>query len=155
LDLLPADQRYDYVFEGNSETLDHILASHGLAGGAQFDVVRINAEFFDQTSDHDPLVARFAIPLNDPPAIVGDLAIAVNEGQSAVIPTADLNEADPDDSGAALTYAVSATNHGDVLVNGLMATSFTQADLEAGLVRFRHDDSETTDASFTVTLTDA
>jgi len=155
LDLLPADQRYDYVFEGNSETLDHILASHGLAGGAQFDVVRVNAEFFDQTSDHDPLVARFAIPLNDPPAIVGDLAIAVNEGQSVVITTADLNEADPDDSGAALTYAVSATNHGDVLVNGLMATSFTQADLEAGLVRFRHDGSETTDASFTVTLTDA
>jgi Ca2+-binding RTX toxin-like protein len=155
LDLLPANERFDYVFEGNSQTLDHILASHGLSGGAQFDVVRINAEFFDQTSDHDPLVARFAIPLNDPPAIVGDLAIAVNEGQSVIITTSDLNEADPDDSGAALTYAVTATSHGDVLVNGLVATSFTQADLEGGLVRFRHDGSETTDASFTVTLTDA
>src|SRR5215510_10517085 len=154
-DLLPVNERYDYVFEGNSETLDHVFVSNGLESVAQFDVVRMNAEFFDQTSDHDPLVARFAIPLNDPPAIVGDLAIAVNEGQSVVITTADLNEADPDDSGAALTYAVSATNHGDVLVNGLMATSFTQADLEAGLVRFRHDGSETTDASFTVTLTDA
>ena len=25
LDLLPADQRFDYVFEGNSQTLDHVL----------------------------------------------------------------------------------------------------------------------------------
>ena len=29
--------------------------------GAEFDVVRINAEFADQTSDHDPLVASFEI----------------------------------------------------------------------------------------------
>ena len=60
-DLLPADQRYDYVYEGNSETLDHIMVSNGLNSGAQFDVVRVNAEFADQTSDHDPLVASFEI----------------------------------------------------------------------------------------------
>ncbi|MEJ0020173.1 MAG: SdiA-regulated domain-containing protein [Acetobacteraceae bacterium] len=61
-DTLPADQQYDYVFEGNSETLDHILASNALASGAQFDPVHINAEFADQTSDHDPLLASFSIP---------------------------------------------------------------------------------------------
>ena len=60
-DLLPADEQYDYVFEGNSQTLDHLLVTSGLAAGAQFDVVRINAEFADQTSDHDPLVASFNI----------------------------------------------------------------------------------------------
>src|SRR5262245_19038208 len=66
LDLLPADQRYDYVFEGNSQTLDHVLVTTGLAEGAEFDVVRINAEFADQTSDHDPLVARFEIGAPEP-----------------------------------------------------------------------------------------
>lgn len=60
--LLPADQRYDYVFEGNAQTLDHILVSQGLQTGAQFDIVRINAEFGDQTSDHDPMVAAFDLP---------------------------------------------------------------------------------------------
>jgi VCBS repeat-containing protein len=62
---LPADQRYDYVFEGNSESLDHMLASGSLSSGAQFDIVHINSEFADQTSDHDPLVASFTIT---PPA---------------------------------------------------------------------------------------
>lgn len=59
LELLPENEQYDYVFEGNAQTLDHMLVTGGLQEGAQFDVVRINAEFADQTSDHDPLVASF------------------------------------------------------------------------------------------------
>ena len=65
-DTLPADERYDYVFEGNAQTLDHVLVSEGLQEGAQFDVVRINAEFGDQTSDHDPMVASFEIRRQQP-----------------------------------------------------------------------------------------
>lgn len=64
-DTLSAGERYDYVFEGNAQTLDHMLVTGSLQNGAQFDVVRINAEFADQTSDHDPLVASFTIT---PPA---------------------------------------------------------------------------------------
>ena len=90
---------------------------------------------------------------NDAPIIVGDLGVTVDEGQTVVITTADLNEADPDHSGALLTYTVTGTVHGDVLVNGVVATSFTQADLAAGLVSFRHDGSGSPTASFTVTLT--
>src|SRR5262245_17674857 len=39
-----------------------MLVTNHLAASAQFDVVRINAEFADQTSDHDPLVAAFDLP---------------------------------------------------------------------------------------------
>ena len=60
-DLLPENERYDYVFDGNSQDLDHIMVSGSLAGRSAFDVLRINAEFADQTSDHDPLIARLAI----------------------------------------------------------------------------------------------
>jgi predicted extracellular nuclease len=57
---LPAAERYSYDFEGNSEVLDHILISSVLAGQPhQYDVVHINAEFANQTSDHDPQVVRF------------------------------------------------------------------------------------------------
>ena len=61
---LPADERYTYVFEGNSQVLDHILVSPGLAACAfpEYDVVHLNAEFADQHSDHDPEVARFTLP---------------------------------------------------------------------------------------------
>ncbi|MFI8852242.1 endonuclease/exonuclease/phosphatase family protein [Streptomyces sp. NPDC053499] len=54
---LPADERYGYVFNGNSQTLDHLLTSPG-AGRPEYDIVHINAEFADQTSDHDPSVVR-------------------------------------------------------------------------------------------------
>ncbi len=61
-DTLPAEEQYDYVFDGNSQTLDHILVDNNLAVGAQYDIVRINAEFADQTSDHEPLIAQVTIP---------------------------------------------------------------------------------------------
>lgn len=64
-------ERYSYVFEGNAQSLDHILASPALMKpevAAEFDAVHINAEFHDQISDHDPdlvsfLLARPAAPL--------------------------------------------------------------------------------------------
>ena len=59
---LPADERYSYVFDGNSQTLDHIVTSPPLVEVADFDVVHVNAEFADQTSDHDPSVALFDLP---------------------------------------------------------------------------------------------
>ena len=91
---------------------------------------------------------------NDAPVIAGDLSLAVDEGGTVVVTTADLNEADPDSSGAALSYAVTATSHGQILVNGMAATSFSQVQLEAGQVGFHHDGSETTAASFSVSLAD-
>jgi uncharacterized protein len=57
--LLPRSERYSYVFEGNSQALDHILVSPALLLPApEYDSVHVNAEFADQQSDHDPQVAR-------------------------------------------------------------------------------------------------
>jgi len=66
----PADEPfYTYIFEGESETLDHILMSPALAArmtGVQ--VLHINADFPPadptdesprRTSDHDPVVVTF------------------------------------------------------------------------------------------------
>ncbi|HTI24834.1 MAG TPA: endonuclease/exonuclease/phosphatase family protein [Kutzneria sp.] len=55
---LPANQRYSYVYQGNSEVLDHLLVSTA-PRGVEYDVVHVNSEFFDQASDHDPQVVRF------------------------------------------------------------------------------------------------
>lgn len=60
IDTLPRAERYSYVFDGNSQTLDHVLVSRAL-GRVDYDVVRINAEFADQASDHDPQVARIRL----------------------------------------------------------------------------------------------
>ncbi len=54
---LPENERYTYVFNGVSQVLDHILVTAG-AGPVQYQVVHINSEFTNQTSDHDPQVVR-------------------------------------------------------------------------------------------------
>ena len=60
MDTLPKDERYSYVFEGSAQVLDQIVVSDKLAKpSTSYDVVHVNAEFFDQASDHEPQVARF------------------------------------------------------------------------------------------------
>ncbi|MFD0166030.1 endonuclease/exonuclease/phosphatase family protein [Streptomyces decoyicus] len=54
---LPAAERYGYVYNGNSQVLDHMLTSRRLTR-ADYDIVHINAEYADQASDHDPQVLR-------------------------------------------------------------------------------------------------
>ena len=57
---LPADEQYSYVYDGNSQTLDHILTSPAVTR-FDYDVVHINAEFADQASDHDPQIVRMQV----------------------------------------------------------------------------------------------
>ncbi|WP_420478743.1 Calx-beta domain-containing protein [Brevundimonas sp. FT23028] len=59
--LLPEEERYSYVFGGNSQTLDHMLVSGSLLTGAQFDGVHINSFVADQASDHDALLAQLIV----------------------------------------------------------------------------------------------
>ena len=56
---LPENERYSFIFQGNSQSLDHILATQNLAAEAEFDIVHTNAEFADSASDHEPLLASF------------------------------------------------------------------------------------------------
>ncbi|WFU25382.1 cadherin-like domain-containing protein [Bradyrhizobium sp. CB1717] len=91
---------------------------------------------------------------NDAPVLTGDLAATVAEGGSYVITTADLNFTDPDDGAADVTFTVTSPVNGTVLVNGSSATSFTGQQLAAGQVSFQHNGSETSSASFAVSVED-
>ena len=68
---LPENERYSFIFQGNSQSLDHILVSDRLTSSAEFDAVHVNAEFIDQASDHDPLLARFTLDRPDPIELKG------------------------------------------------------------------------------------
>ena len=61
----PEKERYSYVFEGQSQVLDHLLASKALRG-VDYDVAHINAEFAQQASDHDPQIVRFRPSTGNP-----------------------------------------------------------------------------------------
>ncbi|MBD2587432.1 endonuclease/exonuclease/phosphatase family protein [Synechococcus elongatus FACHB-1061] len=62
-ELLPENERYTFIFQGNSQSIDHILVSGSLANRAEIDIVNVNTEFAEslQASDHDPVLARFTI----------------------------------------------------------------------------------------------
>jgi uncharacterized protein len=58
---LPVNERYSYVFQGNSQSLDHILVSKNIFNTIlKHDAVHINSEFTPQASDHDPQVSYFS-----------------------------------------------------------------------------------------------
>jgi predicted extracellular nuclease len=56
------NEAYSYIFEGNSQALDHLFVSKALAKNARFDVVHVNVDFpwVDDGvgSDHEPILAR-------------------------------------------------------------------------------------------------
>ncbi|MEM9219797.1 MAG: endonuclease/exonuclease/phosphatase family protein [Cyanobacteria bacterium P01_F01_bin.150] len=63
INTLPDNERYSFIFQGNSQTLDHILVSDRLAGIAEVDIVHVNSEFAaasQRASDHEPVLARLS-----------------------------------------------------------------------------------------------
>ncbi|NYH51969.1 hypothetical protein HNR06_001558 [Nocardiopsis arvandica] len=64
---LPEGERYNYVYDGNSQALDHILVSQAIAGRVDYGIARLNSEFHDQVSDHDPQVLWLDVRRGTPP----------------------------------------------------------------------------------------
>ena len=105
--LEPADERYSFVFGGNAQTLDHVLANEEtiLASTAfGLDHARINADFPEiarndvtspaRLSDHDPLVAYFEVRRR------ADLAVTATADAATV------------NAGEMLRYTATVTNLG-------------------------------------------
>ena len=57
-DTLPENEQYTFIFEGTSQSLDHILVTDSLVDSAEIDIVHVNTEFVEETSDHDPIITR-------------------------------------------------------------------------------------------------
>ncbi|WP_277586723.1 endonuclease [Psychrobacillus antarcticus] len=53
--------RYSYLYQGNSQVLDHILVTKNLENKTKIDILHINADFTDmagRASDHDPVMVQ-------------------------------------------------------------------------------------------------
>ncbi len=73
VEMVPAEQRYSYSFDGNAQVIDHILVTGNLlASFATVQFARADADFPEslrndptrpeRISDHDPVVATFNLP---------------------------------------------------------------------------------------------
>lgn len=104
--LEPEAQRYSFEFDGNAQSLDHILVNQALGanvGAVALDHARINADFPEtmrndpaspsRLSDHDPVIAYFSLAS-------ADLSVDAQ---------ADADEVAP---GALMAFSVQAGNAG-------------------------------------------
>ncbi len=94
---------------------------------------------------------------NIPPTLAGDMKLVVKKGKAVRLTTQDLTAIDPDDDAKDLTFGVSALQNGYVvcLDRPKVATqSFTQSELEKGVIVFVHDGKEALHASFAIIVTD-
>ena len=56
---LPENQRYTFVYDRHSQTLDNIIVpKHAIISGA--DVLNVNSEFGGKLSDHDPVFVQLS-----------------------------------------------------------------------------------------------
>ncbi len=65
---VPTAERYNYVYQGNSQVLDHILVSKNLAETAEIDMIHINSDFTNmhgRASDHDPVLAQLDLSVTN------------------------------------------------------------------------------------------
>jgi predicted extracellular nuclease len=128
IETLPQNERYTYDFEGNSQSLDHILVSDALFQRPfSYDVVHVNAEFAEQASDHDPQVVR--VTLNDAPTVDAGGPYEVRERESV---TVTASGSDPENG--PLSYAWDLDGNGSFETPGQTAT-FSARNLRAPATR--------------------
>ncbi len=125
---IPADQRYSFVFDGNSQALDHMLVSPTLLAERQGqDISHFNADYppslvsdnttFARSSDHDPLAGTFQLvaPNQTPIANAGS-----NQTVNActVVSLNGSGSSDPDSGPGPLTFQWLQTAGPSVVING-------------------------------------
>ena len=94
-------------------------------------------------------------PINQAPVLQNNL-LTIDEGDTVVLTNSDLSATDLENNDATLVFTVSGISGGqfEILSNPSVAiTSFNQADITGGQVRFVHDGTETA-PSYDVTVTD-
>ncbi|MGF1503479.1 MAG: DUF4214 domain-containing protein [Paracoccaceae bacterium] len=86
-DFIDEDERYTFNFQGNSQSLDHVLVSNGLSIRADVDIVNVNSEFAEtssRASDHDPIVTALNFDGNE--------AVAFGTGADDTLAGTDASE---------------------------------------------------------------
>ena len=141
--LLPEEERYSYLFDGNAQLFDNILVSGGLLGGAMVDGVHINAYFGNaQTSDHDPQVAAFLLGTAPTDVALDNATVDENLPAGTVVGTASAVDAATD----TLTYTLVDNAGGLFAIDAATGVVTTTAALD-------HEASAS--ATITVRVTDA
>jgi predicted extracellular nuclease len=146
--LLPPQERYSYVYEGNSQELDHIYVSAAFVPAAEFQPLHVNSEFANQVSDHDPMISSLRVVANQPPVAVVGADQSANEGVSVALDGSASYDAD----GNIASYSWTQTSGAAVtLQNATSATPSFTTPHQAGTLVFTLSVTDNEGASATAT----
>ncbi|KAF6124411.1 FRAS1 related extracellular matrix 1 [Phyllostomus discolor] len=99
--------------------------------------------FFERSA---PVTVHISVRTSDTnaPRVSWNIGLNLLEGQSRAITWEQFQIVDNDDIGAVQLVTVDGLQHGRLTVRGGKGFLFTVADLQAGVVRYHHDDSDST-----------
>uniref|UniRef100_A0A8C4U5I8 FRAS1 related extracellular matrix 3 n=1 Tax=Falco tinnunculus TaxID=100819 RepID=A0A8C4U5I8_FALTI len=123
------------------------------------DEVKMDSFEFEVTDGYNPVFRTFRVFITDvdnkkPILTIGDLV--VEEGETRLITPFELTVEDGDTPDHLLLFRVTQVPvHGQILYNNSYpVTSFTKQDLNENLISYRHDGTETSQDSFSFSVTD-
>jgi hypothetical protein len=139
---------------GNSRTLT-ITPAANLIGTTLITLTVTDA-------DNNTASDTFNLKVNAPPHFDANTGLTVNQGATGAFSTGILNTTDADNTTAQIVYTIASTGGGPPAFgllkrNGVTLAAggtFTQADVDNGLVTYIHDDSNNFNDSFQIGISD-
>ncbi len=153
------------VGAGDVVTAAEIAAGHLVftpaadANGTGYASFSFSVRDTGNTYDATPNTITITVtPVNDAPTVVTNNSATVDEGGRVTFSAKHLEVTDVDNTSDQLQYVMTALPaNGRLLLNGVVLSlkdTFTQAELDKGLLEYVHDGSETTSDSFDFTVED-
>ncbi|KAJ8280121.1 hypothetical protein GJAV_G00050770 [Gymnothorax javanicus] len=123
------------------------------------DEVKMDSFEFEVTDGYNPVFRTFRVSITDvdnKKPVLTIHGLGVNEGENKLITPFELTVEDRDTADWLLKFTVTQVPvHGKLLFNNTRTvTSFTKQDLNENMISYKHDGTESTEDSFSFTVTD-
>jgi uncharacterized protein len=164
-DLEPATERYSFIFDGNAQSLDHILVNQALldsASSVRLDHARINADFpqtarnstsVERLADHDPLIAYISLTM--PVANNDEYSTDEDTPLNVSAPGVLGNDTDSENDALTATLLTNPGNAASFTFNSDGSFSYTPSANFSGMDSFTYkvSDGQSESAAATVEIT--
>jgi photosystem II stability/assembly factor-like uncharacterized protein len=152
----PVSVTYPYLGDPTQALIEFVPPANAFGSANLLVTIQDNGGGSDTTTIVIPVNIS---PVNDPPTLVNNNPLTVNEGGTGIITSTLLLATDVDNPVGQIIYELATLpSNGRVLLNGTplnVGDTFTQADINASRVRYQHNGSETLTDNFTFNLRDA
>ncbi|XP_056418856.1 FRAS1-related extracellular matrix protein 3 [Hyla sarda] len=123
------------------------------------DEMKMDSFEFEVTDGYNPVFRTFRVSITDvdnKKPVLSIHTLVANEGENKLLTPFELSAEDMDTPDHLLRFTVTQVPvHGSILYNNSRpTTTFTKQDLNENLITYRHDGGESTEDSFSFTVTD-